>query len=143
MDGCLYCRTTLFHLLRLATTSHIQTRVSASMDNSMRKLYIFNCLHARKCRLRFILRHPIEYYSSVHQLRVKSEGKKTTTYSLEVFDVTDSCRSFPLLKITSGKATSVLSACWARRGLVKKWKTLRYPCLASGVRPNRTKKTSA
>lgn len=27
----------------------IQTRVSASMDNSMRKLYIFNCLHARKC----------------------------------------------------------------------------------------------
>lgn len=63
-------------------------------------------------------------------------------YLLETFDVKVVLAS-PSFPNISGNDSFVLSTCLTPKGLLKKRKSLPYPFLASGVRPNREKNTNA
>lgn len=76
-----------------------------------------------------------------NRLRAESMLKP---YLLDMLDVPVSLVALPLLKARSGSHTpSVLIPCLAPKGLLRKRKNLRYPFLASGVRPKRAKNTKA
>lgn len=62
---------------------------------------------------------------------------------LDMFVVAVVLVPLPLLKTTSGNPSSMMSPCLASKGLLRKRKNLRYPFLASGVSPKRTKNNKA